>query len=47
VPATWGEGALFRTANQGASFALYGKLDLPTIRAPKATDPTTPETVGT
>ena len=32
-PTTWGEAALFRTANQGPSFGIYGKLDIPTIRA--------------
>jgi hypothetical protein len=48
VPTTWGEAVLFRTANQGASFAFYGKLDLPTIRAPKPTvTASVPDTGGT
>jgi hypothetical protein len=43
TPTTWGEAVLFRTANQGVSLGFYGKLDLPTIRAPK-TPTATPDT---
>jgi hypothetical protein len=37
VAETWGEAVLFRTIDQGGAFAMYGTLDLPKIRAAKAT----------
>jgi hypothetical protein len=44
VPTTWGEAVLFRTANQGVSLGFYGKLDLPTIRAPTTVTTSVPDT---
>jgi hypothetical protein len=43
---TWGEAVLFRTIDQGGSFAMYGTLDLPKIRAAKTTASATGGTTG-
>jgi hypothetical protein len=49
LPKTYGEAALFRTANQGnikgtgTKFPLYGRLDQPVVRAPRAPAPQGPQ----